>query len=179
MELAEIVLRKTKPETEWIDGRAVRKVSPTRTHARLQQRLGTALAAWAEGRGQCGPEWRFRLQPPGEARRPLVPDLAYVSDERLRGLTYAEAEAPAFAPDVAIEILSPEDRPARLAAKLRVYFACGTRLVAIVDPRHRTVRLVDHANDRTIDEPGRFAHEAMPGFALDLTTLFRALDLPG
>jgi len=101
-----------------------------------------------------------------------------VSDERLRGLTYAEAEAPAFAPDVAIEILSPEDRPARLAAKLRVYLACGTRLVAIVDPRHRTVRLVDHANDRTIGEPGRFAHEAMPGFALDLTTLFRALDLP-
>ncbi len=36
MSIHEIVLPETKPETEWILGRAVRKVSPFRTHALLQ-----------------------------------------------------------------------------------------------------------------------------------------------
>jgi hypothetical protein len=36
MSIHEIVLPETKPETAWILGRAVRKVSPFRTHALLQ-----------------------------------------------------------------------------------------------------------------------------------------------
>jgi hypothetical protein len=76
MSLHEIVLPETEPETEWILGRAVQKVSPFRTHARLQLTLGAALLAWAEGRGEVGSEWRFRVAPPGEVRRPLVPDVA-------------------------------------------------------------------------------------------------------
>ena len=52
MSLHEIVLPETKPETEWILGHAVQKVSPFRKHARLQLTFGAALLAWAEGRGE-------------------------------------------------------------------------------------------------------------------------------
>ncbi|MFY9630380.1 MAG: Uma2 family endonuclease, partial [Candidatus Cybelea sp.] len=70
---------------------------------------------------EVGPEWRFRIAPPGEVRRPLVPDVAYVSNERLRPLNDEEVETPPLAPDVAVEILSPGDRRADLEDKIGVY----------------------------------------------------------
>ena len=69
MSIHEIVLPETKPETEWVRGRALQKVSPKRDHSRLQGALTIALTRWATGRGEVGPEWRFRVAPPGEVRR--------------------------------------------------------------------------------------------------------------
>src|SRR5580658_4577470 len=128
MSIHEIVLPETKPETEWILGRPVQKVSPFRIHARLQARLAVALWPWAEGRGEVGCEWRFRVAPPGEIRRPLVPDLAYVSYERLQGLEGRDLELPPFAPDVAFEILSPDDRRADVDDKIDTYLRAGSAL---------------------------------------------------
>lgn len=68
MSLHEIVLPQTEPEMEWVSGRALQKVSPQRTHARLQGALTVRLDTWAQGRGEVGPEWRFRIAPPGEVR---------------------------------------------------------------------------------------------------------------
>src|ERR1700676_1747248 len=120
MSIHEIVLPDTEPETEWILGRAVRKVSPFRTHARLQAAFTAALLNWSGGRGEIGTEWRFRVAPPGEIRRPLGPDVAYVRCERLAGLEGHELEAPGFSPDVAVEIRSPADRTRRIKHKIGV-----------------------------------------------------------
>lgn len=179
MSTAEIVLPITKPETEWVRGRAVRKVSPTRDHARLQGEFFVALNAWSRGRGEVGPEWRFRIEPPGERRRPLVPDIAFIRVERLRGLTHAELQAPAFAPDVAVEILSPGDDLRDLAAKVDVYLRAGTALVLVVDPATRTVRLCDANGSVMLTAADTLRHAALPEFELALGPLFAtALDLP-
>jgi Uma2 family endonuclease len=178
MSLHEIVLPETKPETEWILGHAVQKVSPFRTHARLQLTLGAALLAWAEGRGEVGSEWRFRVAPPGEVRRPLVPDLAYVSNARLIGLSGRDLELPPFAPDVAGEILSPDDVPAHVAHKISVYLASGSELVIVVEPHDRSVRLHDRDGVRVLHGDDVLQHDALPGFALALPALFRAIDPP-
>jgi Uma2 family endonuclease len=178
MSLHEIVLPETKPETEWILGRAVQKVSPFRTHARLQLTLGAALLAWAEGRGEVGSEWRFRVAPPGEVRRPLVPDLAYVSNGRLIGLSGRDLELPPFAPDVAVEILSPDDVPQHVSHKISVYLASGAELVIVVEPQDRSVRLHDGGGVRVLHGDDVLRHRALPGFALALPALFRAIDPP-
>ncbi len=175
----EIVLPITEPETEWVRGRALQKMSPARDHARLQAALIVALAPWAARRGEVGPEWRFRVEPPGEARRPLVPDVAFVSFERLEGLTLDEIQAPSLAPTVAIEILSPGDRAADVMAKVDVYLRAGTSLVVIIDGPHRTLRLYDAARGVVeLHGDAVFAHEALPGFALPLRELFGALEWP-
>ena len=179
MSAAEIVLPITNPETEWVRERPLRKVSPTRDHSRVQGELGAALLAWARGRGEAGPEWRFRVQPPHEPRRPLVPDLAFVRIERLRGLTHAELQSPAFAPDVAIEILSPGDDPRDVAAKIDVYLRAGTALVLVVDPARRTMTVHDPRQTDVRTTADVFRHEALPDFELALGPFFaRALDLP-
>jgi Uma2 family endonuclease len=125
----EIVLPITKPETEWIRGRAVQKVSPKRDHSRVQGELLSLLLMWSRGRGEVGPEWRFRIAVAGEARRPLVPDIAFVSFERLRGLSHDELQAPAFAPNVAVEVLSQGDARLDLASKIDVYLGAGFELL--------------------------------------------------
>ena len=83
--MAEISVPDTKPATEWVNGRALQKMSPQRKHARAQSIFASALHAWAasEGPGRVGTEWDFRLAPPGEVRRPLVPDVAYLSYTRV------------------------------------------------------------------------------------------------
>ena len=88
METSEIVLPITEPETEWVRGRPLQKVCPKRDHSRVQGQFLVALSGWGRGRGEVGPEWSFRIAVTGEPRRPLVPDIAFVSYERLSGLSH-------------------------------------------------------------------------------------------
>ena len=67
-------------------------MSATRKHGLLQSSFLRCLEDWATGRGEVVPEWRFRLTPPGERTRPLVPDVAYISYESLDPLSPAERE---------------------------------------------------------------------------------------
>lgn len=175
MEQQEIVLPETKPEMEWVRGRPLQKVSPQRTHARLQGALTMQLDRWAQGRGEVGPEWRFRVAPPGEIRRPLVPDVAYISNERLRELSDDEAETPPIAPEVAVEILSPGDRRADVDDNIAVYLRSGSLLVIVVDPRRRIVELHDAARTVCVDEAGSIEHAALPEFKYPVRDLFGVL----
>lgn len=171
----EIVLPETKPETEWVRGRALQKVSPQRTHSRLQGALTMQFSQWAEGRGEAGPEWRFRVAPPGEIRRPLVPDVAYISNERISGLTDAELEVPPLSPDVAVEILSPDDRRVDVDDKIDTYLRAGSSLVIVVDPERRVVELHDASHVRRLEESATIEHTALPGFSYSVGDLFAVL----
>jgi len=177
MELDEIVLPETKPETEWVRGRALQKMSPLRDHSLIQGEFIKRLGPWSRGRGEVGPEWRFRIAVPGEVRRPLVPDVSYVAAERLRGLTHEEKQAPAFAPTVAIEILSLGDRRADVESKIDVYLGGGSSLVLIVDSRTRTIEVHDENGRNVLRGDDTLTHPALPDFSLNLREFFAsALD---
>lgn len=130
----EIVLPEAKPALEWILGRAVQKVSPKRRHSMLQGWWTERLRCWANGRGEAGPEWRFRVAPPGEEIRPLVPDVAYLSYERMGSAGEDDLEAPQMAPNVVVEVLSPDDKAEHVRHKVGVYLAAGADAVIVVDP---------------------------------------------
>jgi Uma2 family endonuclease len=168
----EIVLPETQPETEWLRGRAVQKVSPKLAHGELQIWLGGRLRTWAARRGRVGSEWRFRISPPGEAIRPLVPDISYLSYERMRGATKEEWQAPLVAPDAAIEIRSPDDRLADLDDKIATLLLAGTLVVVVVDPRTRTVTAYDATGTRAFTAGETFEHSALPGFSVAVDEMF-------
>jgi Uma2 family endonuclease len=171
----EIVLPETKPETEWLRGRAVRKVSPQRKHAKLQVWFGLRLRDWARGKGEVGSEWRFRVAPPDEDIRPLVPDVSYLSYERMGALRDDELEIPLLAPDVAVEIRSPGDSRADLVDKIETLLRAGTRLVVVVNPRTRTVVAWDARGKRIFSLPEAFEHSELPGFSFSLAEMFDEL----
>ncbi len=178
MSIHEIVLPETKPETEWVRGRALQKMSPVFAHGLLQRRLGTALGAWAdEGRhGRVATEWRFRVAPRNEIVRPLVPDVGYLAYDALAADAPDEDVAvPLRAPTVAVEILSPRDRRADVDHKTATYLAAGSAAVVIVDPRGQTIVVHDASGAHVLREGDVLAHAALPGFALDVRDLFEGV----
>jgi Uma2 family endonuclease len=175
-EVDEITVPETEPETEWILGEAVQKVSPRRTHAVLQLAVAAELRAWARGRGIVGTEWRFRITPPGERPRPLVPDVAFLSNERKSGLTGELLEVPFVAPDLVVEILSPGDRADRVASKRETYLAAGVRLVVTVDPETRTLQADETGTRMTFGSGEAFSNATFPGLIIDIDRLFSEID---
>ncbi len=179
--LTEVFVPDTKPATEWVLGRPVRKVSPRRRHALLQLQLGVLLSSWARGRGEVGTEWKFRLTPPGEYTRPLVPDVAYISYESLDAAGQRGAEEPLVAPDVAFEIHSPGDKQVRITHKTAVYLQSGSLAVVHIDPQKRTIRCFTPEDDSptVFAEGSTFVHSALPRFTFAVSALFDVLDPNG
>lgn len=175
MSVPEIVVPHTEPETEWVRGRALQKVSPTRAHALVQLAFAAALRTWARNRGDVGTEWRFRIAPPGAAVRPLVPDVAYVAFERLRGLRGRDLDVPQLAPDVVVEVLSSDDKRPDVDDKIATYLAAGSALVVIADPQRAVVELHDRAHTTALAAPDTVAHPALPGFTLGVQELFEEI----
>ena len=68
-----------------------------------------------------------------------APDVAFIRHDRIpnpmpRG--YAR-----FAPDLAVEVLSPDDRPGEVGEKVADWLKAGTQLVWIIDPDRREARV--------------------------------------
>lgn len=174
MSIREITLPETKPATEWVRGRALQKMSPQDPHARAQLRLGAALLSWADasGLGRVGTEWEFRITPPGEITRPLVPDVAFLSFDRVGFEQRDAALIPRTAPDVAVEVLSPGDRFADIQDKIRAYLAAGSKLVLLADPADRTLTAHDPERVQYFAADDTFQHPSLPGFSISVGSIF-------
>lgn len=155
-------------------GGELRMMSPAGSrHGAVTLRIATLLANHvdAHGLGQVfAAETGFIL-----ARNPdtvRAPDVAFVSRCRLEaGLPTGYFPGP---PDLAVEVLSPDDRPAAVAAKTADWLAAGTQLVWIVDPA--TQSLAAHAADGTITRLTASetapSGDVVPGFSLALDRVF-------
>jgi len=172
--MLEITLPEAKPAYEWVNGRALQKVSPKRKHAMAQTAFVVALDRWARatGAGVAGTEWRFRIAPPGEVRRPLVPDVAFLSYKRLPYREMKVTDEPRVAPDVVVEVKSPGERRSDIQEKVRVYLAAGTHVVFLVDPSSRVVTVCDARGEQHLDDKAVITHAALPGFRLPVKKLF-------
>ena len=93
----------------------------------VQGKLWAILHDLASGRGDVGTEWRCYLTQE-ERRTSLVPDVAFVSRERLATLSYEERERPHFAPDIAVEVRSPDESRRIREWKIALYLRCGGTL---------------------------------------------------
>jgi Uma2 family endonuclease len=83
----------------------------------------------------------------------------------------------AVAPDLVVEIVSPNEAATELDEKLRDYRAAGTRLVWVIDPTKRmvSVRLAGTA-ERWVSEGGTLdGADVLPGFTMPVARLFARL----
>jgi Uma2 family endonuclease len=175
--MVEIKLPEAKPAFEWVNGRVLQKVSPKHRHGLAQLRFAAALDAWAQARrwGSVATEWRFHVQPPGEERRPLVPDVAFLSFRRLPYKAMQKVAEPRVAPDAVVEVRSIGDRKADVEEKVRVYLAAGTHVVFLVDPEKRTVTVRDASGRRVFGGRDHVTHGSLPGFRMPARDLFRLI----
>ena len=102
-----------------------------------------------------------------------VPDGSFVRAERLPPAGIGPGLLK-FAPDLAIEVLSPSESASELEEKLDDYLFSGTPLIWVVDPVRRTVMIV------AADAPVRWLRESdtldggtvVPGFTCPVSDIF-------
>ena len=106
------------------------------------------------------------------------PDVHVTTWQRMA--TYDEDAGgwPQFAPDVAIEVVSPSNTPAELDRKAGEYFANGTRAVWIADPTPRTVAIRRPGASEQVFDVGDilYGDPEIPGFVCPVADIFAVLD---
>ncbi|MEM1281584.1 MAG: Uma2 family endonuclease [Cyanobacteria bacterium P01_H01_bin.152] len=122
---------------ELVNGQVIPKMSPKRFHAKTQKALLKLLDDWAESRGHFYPEWSVVLTRQEQHWVP-IPDLMFVSYERLSADWDEDAPSP-VPPDLAIEIISPDQTFGEMVAKATDYLAAGVIRVWIVDPKAESI----------------------------------------
>jgi Uma2 family endonuclease len=73
---------------------------------------------------------------------------------------------PEMAPDLVIEVLSPDDRPGEVLSKIGDWLDAGVRLVWIIDPRRRDARVyrADGSQDHLGENDWLDGESVVPGF---------------
>lgn len=114
----------------------------------------------------------FRLA--GEPDTVRVPDVAFVRRERVEqsgGLTKSFLTG---APDLAVEVVSPNDRHNEIRAKVREYLRAGTAMVIVVhtDDREVTVYRPDRAPLELSEADVIDGEDVVPGWKLPVGDIF-------
>jgi len=142
-------------------------------HGRVVSRIGSRVANFVEATGigiVTGAETGFWIGRKPDTVR--APDVGLVRSERL-GSTPILGYFPG-APDLAVEVLSPDDRPREVLAKVQNWLDAGCRAVWIIDPTKRTVA-VHRANIDTVylgENDILTTEDLLPGFKLPVAEIF-------
>jgi Uma2 family endonuclease len=106
--------------------------------------------------------------------RVRAPDVAFISRERLRRTPPPKKGFYPGSPDLAVEVLSPEDSAGQVLLKVSRFITAGTRLVWVVDPQ-RLVVTVYRANGEVLglkSEDELLGEDVLPGFSCRVADLF-------
>ena len=93
-----------------------------------------------------------------------IPDLAFISWQRLPERRVPTDPIPGLVPDLVVEVLSDGNTAAEMDRKRREYFAAGVRLAWFVDPVARTVEVYTAANQSTLLEAEQTLDGGKPDF---------------
>jgi Uma2 family endonuclease len=166
------ILAREDTVCELIDGILVEKPRAT-FESRLAAILICFLELFLEDHdlgAVLAPDGLLRLFP-GRVR---APDVSFISWKRMPNQAFPDEAIASLSPDLAVEILSESNTEEEMRQKVVEYFQAGGKLVWIVDPDARTVRVYTSprrsillTEDDTLD--GR---KVMQGFSLPIRQWF-------
>lgn len=100
-----------------------------------------------------------------------APDAAFVAAQRLPG-GLPDGYIP-LAPDLAVEVVSPSDRPDEIEAKISDYLRAGVRLIWYVYPGLNMVRVETPTGGRRLSGADVLdGGDVLPGFSLPASEIF-------
>ena len=158
---------------ELIDGKIV-YMSPTGDeHGTIEFNLGSALKAFVQkhklGRVTGGEVGIYVHRNPDRVRGA---DVVFISKER--GGNKPAKGFLQVAPELVVEIMSPEDRWQTVTDKIEEYFSIGVQRVWIVEPEKRAVRVYRSPTEhQKLSEPDTLKGEGpLEGFELPVARFF-------
>jgi Uma2 family endonuclease len=153
----------------------VRRMSPAGFHhGRLIMNIATPLDRHVRTHKLgvvCAAETGFLLTTNPDTVRGA--DVAFIRQERIEQATEPEGYWPG-APDLAIEMVSPNDLYTEVDEKVTDWLEAGTRMVVIINPRKRTVTVyrsllqIVVLREQDILDGG----DVVPGWALAIADIF-------
>ena len=160
---------------ELLRGMLVSEPLPSRLHGRTVARFSQLLSNFV------GPR-RLGVVYTGDtgfvlAREPDTvrgPDMAFLSERRERETADERPFIPG-APDLAIEVLSPDDRTSEVLGKVSDYLAAGCPLVWVVDPVREEVSVFRSPFAPRVLAGTNFldGEDVLPGFSVAVAEIFR------
>lgn len=166
---------------ELVEGRLIRLPMSGGEASRIAVRLVVALSLFVEPRhlgAVLGADGGFNLTRPGEtAETALGPDASFVQAERVPSPSSAEyGQLWHLAPDIAAEIVSPNQYRPEMEARVRRYLAAGVRLVWLIWPKRRQVDVWRPGTDAPVATLGMGdalnGLDALPRFTYPVADLF-------
>ena len=151
---------------EWMDGEAVELNVGNKPHSTIQGNCSIELGLYLRRKrvGYLAIELRCRLRVRGQTRI-YLPDLAVVlSDQNPDEIRYLDG-----APDLVVEVRSPDDSLSALHRKIQDYFANGAKLAWVILPEERAV---------LVFTPNAPTRTAVAGETLDGGDLLPDLKIP-
>jgi Uma2 family endonuclease len=168
-------LPEEEPPLEYLDGRVTQKVSPQGKHGTLEGELTALFNGYAKPRRLARAIPELRTSYGGGSP---VPDIAVYRWDRIPvdpdGTVANVFREP---PDIAIEIVSPEQSVSKLVEKCEWYVRHGVAIVLLVQPYGEWVRLFRPDAEPQVRRGGdRIDLDVvLPGFELTVEGLFALL----
>jgi Uma2 family endonuclease len=157
-----------------VKGDLIIKPLPDAEHGFLAMRIGGRLAehVWSRKLGQVYMTGTG-FQPAWDPDTVYAPDVAFISRQRLEEVGDVEGYRPG-APDLAIEVISPNDTYNEVQDKVLTWLETGTRMVVVLNPRRRTVTVYRSRTDITVPmgEDVLDGQDVVPGWTLPVKDLF-------
>lgn len=102
-----------------------------------------------------------------------APDVAFISCARIKQITDRRVFQN-FAPDLAIEVLSPGDSLPKLVKKCEVWLNAGTLAAVIVNPRRKTATLYESNVESRVftDAESLTVPDVVPGWEMPVREMF-------
>src|SRR5215212_11577529 len=153
----------------------VRRMSPSGiTHGVFCTELAIEIGGFVKANDLgivCGAETGFIVERDPDSV--LGADVAFISHERLAKIENPDKFGP-FAPDLAVEVMSPSNTAREMEEKVALYFGAGARAVWVFNPKKRTTAVYTSTTDvRILNEQDTLdGGEVLPGFSIELTKLF-------
>jgi len=158
---------------ELINGEVITMPLPKAPHGRAAIRLAAPLAqfVWDHDLGEVYDHSGFQLTVNPDTV--FGPDIAFISKQRLKAIGEVDGywQGP---PDLAVEVLSPGDRPGKVNKKISRWLESGTKQVWIVDRKHHKVTVYRSESDTTTFSGSDYleSEDLFPGFRLSLDRIF-------
>jgi len=158
---------------ELVDGKLVEKLMSDLAQF-VANLLNTQLVLWAErtGLGRSFVEATYQCFPfaPSLVRRP---DVSFIARDRLAAYRLGQGHF-TIAPDLAVEVVSPNDEVLELDRKINDYFRAGVRRVWVINPEQQTLRIHRAPGDLSelVGDAELSDDQLLPGFRCPLPALF-------
>ncbi len=109
-----------------------------------------------------------------------APDVSFIPKARLERIHFSPTAKKFFpgAPDLAVEILSPNNTRAEMDERLRDFFGSGTQIAWIINPDTQSAEVCRSLTQRRLIGPGGGldGEHLLPGFRYSINDLFKEWD---